>query len=200
MAKRRIPLWLALIVVTPALVLLLVAGLWIYMIATATPIHPDPQAVPSAAQSPPQAKWTAAVEQARQIVRAGVAEGNLPGLSVAVGAGGDIVWAEGFGFADLESRSPMTRGSVFRVGSVSKLFTALSVMQLVERGKLDLSRPIAEVLPELRIQGAFPEPARLRHFLSHVSGFPRESPVGSYFDGSGAGPAQALASLRLIQR
>lgn len=58
------------------------------------------------ALSAPAEKWTDAAARARQIVRDSLLEQNLPGLSVAVGAGGDIVWAEGFGFADLESRYP----------------------------------------------------------------------------------------------
>ena len=136
-----------------------------------------------------------AIARARAVAAEVVRDNLVPGVTVGLVDGQELVWAEAFGFADLEKRVLLTRGSVFRVGSVSKLFTALAVMQLVERGKLDLSRPLGEVLPDFRIQGAFPEPVRLRHLLSHVSGLPRESPVGSYFDGSGAGPAQALASM-----
>ena len=137
-----------------------------------------------------------AIARARAVAAEVIGDGLLPGVTVGLVDGQELVWVEPFGLADLEKRTPMARGSIFRVGSISKLFTALSVMQLVERGKLDLSRPLVEVLPEFKIQGAFPEPVRLRHLLSHVSGLPRESPVGSYFDGSGAGPAQALASMR----
>jgi CubicO group peptidase (beta-lactamase class C family) len=64
------------------------------MSATATPLHPNPQDVPSVTRSAPLPKWADAVEQGRQIVRAGLTEQNLPGLSVAVGVGGDIVWAK----------------------------------------------------------------------------------------------------------
>jgi len=137
-----------------------------------------------------------AIARTRAAAEEAVRDGLLPGVTVGLVDGQELVWAEGFGLAALETRAPMARNSVFRVGSISKLFTALSVMQLVERGKLDLSRPLVEVLPEFKIQGAFPEPVRLRHILSHVSGLPREAPVGSYFDGSGAGPLQALESMR----
>ena len=136
-----------------------------------------------------------AIARTRAVAEDAVRDGLLPGVTVGLVDGQELVWAEAFGLADLEKRSPMTRSSIFRVGSITKLFTALSVMQLVERGKLDLSRPLVEVLPEFKIQGAFPEPIRLRHLHSHVSGLPRESPVGSYFDGSGAGSRQALASM-----
>ena len=64
-----------------------------------------PKQLPSVTQSAPLSKWAGAAEQARQLVRAGLTEQNLPGLSVAVGAGGNVVWAEGFGWADLENRT-----------------------------------------------------------------------------------------------
>ena len=59
-----------------------------------------------------------------------------------------IVWARGFGFADLERRVPATAETVYRVGSISKLFTEMAVMQLVDRGKLDLDAPVNRDLPE----------------------------------------------------
>ena len=96
-----------------------VGGLCVYVLATATLLHPDPQDVPSVTQSAPLAKWAGAVEQGRQIVRVGLAEQNLPGLSVAVGAGGDIVWAEGFGWADLENRQKVAPDTRFRIGTAS---------------------------------------------------------------------------------
>src|SRR4051794_11317785 len=96
-----------------------VAGLFIYMNATATPLHPDPNAVPSATRSAPAAKWASAVEQGRQGARAAASAQNLPGLSVAVGVGGEIVWAEGFGYADLDKRTPATPATLFRIGDVS---------------------------------------------------------------------------------
>ena len=108
MSKSRTQNWLTLIVVAVGLLLVAIPGLWLYMSATATPLHPNPQDVPSVTHSAPLPKWADAVEQGRQIVRAGLAEQNLPGLSVAVGVGGDIVWAEGFGWADLEKRVPVT--------------------------------------------------------------------------------------------
>ena len=86
------------------LLLVAIPGLWVYMSATATPLHPNPEDVPTVMHSAPLPKWAGAVEQGRQIVRASVAEQNLPGLSVAVGIDGDIVWAEGFGFADLKNQ------------------------------------------------------------------------------------------------
>ena len=100
MSMKRIRTGLLLIVLAVGLVVLAAQGLFLYMSATATPLHPAPLDVPSVVHSAPTPTWAGAAEQGRQIARAGLAEQNLAGLSVAVGIGGDIVWAEGFGWAD----------------------------------------------------------------------------------------------------
>src|SRR5688572_9515165 len=104
---NRTGTWLTLIILGIGAVIAGVGGLFIYMSATAKPMHPSSQNVQAVARSSPQSKWNAAVAESRHIVRAAVAEQNLPGLSVAVGIGGEIVWAEGFGFADLEKKTPV---------------------------------------------------------------------------------------------
>lgn len=74
-----------------------VGGLPSFLWATARPLHPEPQNVPSTMQSEPRPQWAAAVGRARQVARATLSEQNVPGLSVAVGVDDAIVWAEGFG-------------------------------------------------------------------------------------------------------
>src|SRR5262245_43335583 len=118
---------LALITVGVGLVLTFVAGLFVYVNVTAKPLHPDPLKIPSAALSPPAPKWAGAVEQSRLSVRAAVANQNLPGVSVAVGAGGEIVWAEGFGVADIEKQSAVTPATRFRAGDASIPLTSAGV-------------------------------------------------------------------------
>ena len=132
MSKSRTETWLALMVLAVGLLLLAIMGLWVYVSATATPLHPNPQDVPSVTHSVPLPKWADAVEQGRQIVRAGLTEQNLPGISVAVGVGGDIVWAEGFGWADLENRVPVAPGTRFRIGTASIALTSAAVGLLLE--------------------------------------------------------------------
>src|SRR5262245_19277973 len=107
MPKRRMETWILLIVGAIGLLPAAVGGLWVYMSIMATPLHPSAKDVPSVPHASPASPWAAAVEQGRQIVRAALIERNLPGLSVAVGASGDVVWAEGFGYADLEKRTPV---------------------------------------------------------------------------------------------
>ena len=137
------------------------------MNVTATPLHPNPQDVPSVTQSAPLPKWAGAVEQGRQLARAGLVEQNLPGLSVAVGVGGDIVWAEGFGWANLENRVPVAPGMRFRIGHASKALTSAAVGLLLEKGRLHLDDEIQTYVP------AFPRkqwPVTLRQLMGHVAG------------------------------
>ncbi|MGH9200188.1 MAG: serine hydrolase domain-containing protein [Vicinamibacterales bacterium] len=167
MSKSRTQTWLALIVLAVGLLLAAIVGLWGYMSATATPLHPNPQDVPSVTHSAPLPKWADAVERGRQIVRAGLTEQNLPGISVAVGVGGDIVWAEGFGWADLENRVPVAPDVRFRIGTASKALTSAAVGLLLEKGRLKLDDVIQTYVP------AFPEkqwPVTLRQLLGHLAG------------------------------
>ena len=92
---------------------------------------------------------------------------------------------------------PATAGTVHRVGSVSKLFTDIAVMQLVERGELDLDAPVSRYLPDFAPTGERGGPARitLRQLMSHRSGLVREPPAGHYFDSSGTTLAQTVRSL-----
>jgi serine beta-lactamase-like protein LACTB len=154
-------------------------GLWAYMSATATPLHPNSKDAPSVTRSTPLPKWADAVEQGRQIVRASLTEQNLPGLSVAVGVGGDVVWAEGFGWANLEKRVPVAPDMKFRIGTASMALTSAAVGLLVEDGRLKLDEVIQEYVP------AFPEtyapaladkqwPVTLRQLLGHVAGVPND--------------------------
>ena len=109
---------------------------------------------------------------------------GLPALSIALVDNQQIVWARGFGFADVQKQTPATADTVYRVGSVSKLFTDLAVMQLVEQGRLDLDAPVSRVLPEFSPRNPFNTPITLRQLMSHRSGLVREPPLGHYFDPS----------------
>lgn len=102
---------------------------------------------------------------------------RYPGIAVAVRKGGEVVYRKGFGFADLENRIPVTADTVFPIGSVSKSFTGLAVMQLVEQGKLSLDAPLSQYLPDYR------GPARtvaLRHLLNHTSGIANYTSLDSF--------------------
>ena len=88
------------------------------------PLFPQSQAVPSVVDSAPSPQYAAAVERARELVRSAVREQNLPGMSVAVGAGGTVVWAEGFGWRDVVTRAPVTPDTRFNIGTAASAVTA----------------------------------------------------------------------------
>jgi serine beta-lactamase-like protein LACTB len=167
MARSRTENWLALIVVAIGMIPVAIAGLWAYMGATATPLHPDTEEVPAAILSAPQPAWADPVERGRQLVRAALSEQNLPGLSVAVGVDGEIVWAEGFGWANLETRVPVRPDTKFRIGTASTALTSAAAGLLIEQGRLNLDNVIQSYVPQ------FPEkqwPVTLRQVMGHVAG------------------------------
>jgi CubicO group peptidase (beta-lactamase class C family) len=148
-------------------VLAAVLGVHTYMSLTAKPVHPDPQRVPSATGATPDSKWTAAVEQARQAVRAHIVEKNLPGVSVAVGVDQRVVWAEGFGFGDIEKRTPVAPSHRFRIGDASIPLTAAAAGLLLEKNTLNLDDEIQKYVPE------FPRkqwPVTVRQLMGHRAG------------------------------
>jgi CubicO group peptidase (beta-lactamase class C family) len=96
------------------------------------------------------------------------------GLAVAVVRPGQVESFCGQGFADIKARTPITRDTAFRIASISKTFTAVAVMQLWERGLIDLDDPANEYLRSYRLVPADPNwrPATVRHLLTHTAGIP----------------------------
>jgi CubicO group peptidase (beta-lactamase class C family) len=104
-------------------------------------------------------------------------ERGLPGVAVGVVADQDLVWATGFGFADTTAKTKMTPATKFRMASHSKLFTATSVMQLREQGKLRLDDPVGKYLPWFKVTPSESDdpPITIEELLTHSSGLPREA-------------------------
>ena len=126
--------------------------------------------------------YSQAVDKLKNAARHEVEAKHLPAFSISLVDDDRVVWADGFGFQDAEKKVPATAESVYRVGSVSKLFTNIAVMQLVETGKLNLDAPIQDYMPNLQPENSSGIPLTLRQMMSHRSGLVRESPVGNYFD------------------
>ena len=135
-------------------------------------IHPSPEDIPSMTQAAPSAQWSDAAARARRIVRAAIAEQNLPGLSVAVGAGGRVAWAEGFGWTDIKARAPVTPDTRFRIGTASTVLTSAAVGVLVEKGDLKLDDEIQTYVPQFPKQR---RPVTLRQLMAHTSGVGTDS-------------------------
>jgi CubicO group peptidase (beta-lactamase class C family) len=96
---------------------------------------------------------------------------NIAGATIAVVKDGKVLFAKGYGYADYEKKKPVSEEeTLFRPGSVSKLFTWTAVMQLVEQGKLDLDRDVNAYL-DFKIPDAFGQPITLKNILTHTPGF-----------------------------
>jgi serine beta-lactamase-like protein LACTB, mitochondrial len=167
MSKHRIPILLTLIVGLAGLVLTVILGMWAHASATAPTLHPDPAKLPSVTRSDPPSKWRDAAARGRQTVRTDLAGQNLPGLSVAVGVDGAIVWAEGFGWADVDNGVAVAPETRFRVADASPPLTSAAVGLLLEQTKLNLDDEIQLHVPE------FPRkqwPVTLRQLMAQVAG------------------------------
>jgi CubicO group peptidase (beta-lactamase class C family)/D-alanyl-D-alanine dipeptidase len=143
-----------------------------------------PNLVRGQAQVAPPEDYVGAVQVLDQFISHEVADKRLPALSIALVNDQKIVWARGYGFTDTARTKLATAETVYRVASVSKLFTDLAVMQLVEKGKLDLDAPVRKYLPDFKPINPFDQPITLRRLMSHRSGLVREPPEGNYFDPS----------------
>ena len=97
---------------------------------------------------------------------------GTPGAAVAASRNGAVVYARGFGSADVEQRVPADPGTVFGIASVTKSFTAAAIMRLADTGQLSVDDPVLEYLPEFRMPRGDAAAARIHHLLTHTPGFP----------------------------
>jgi CubicO group peptidase (beta-lactamase class C family) len=135
--------------VVPALVVLLLAAIPSLSQKTATPLSKEQAA------------------QIEELIQAEMGTAKIPGLSVAVFAGDGVRYAKGFGLADLENSVAAKSTTVYRLGSLSKTITATAVMQLAEKGKLDLDAPVQKYCPAFREK---PWPISASQLLAHLGG------------------------------
>jgi len=105
------------------------------------------------------------------IVAAAMEEANIAGVGVGVAFGDDIVVAKGYGLADVENDVPVTASTVFRIGSVTKQFTAAAILLLVERGELSLDDELSTLVPEFKGQGHRITVDRLLNHTSGIKGY-----------------------------
>lgn len=117
---------------------------------------------PAHARAEAPGRWAEVEAKARKLV----ADRAIPGVSICVARRGTPLFVKGYGWADLETRTPMGRASVCKIGSITKQFTASVILQLAQEGKLNLDDKLAVYLPD------FPNAGRLelRRMLSHTSG------------------------------
>ncbi len=192
MRSGRVAGWLLWIFGGVALVIVAVPSLWVYMSLTAEPLHRDGGSVPRMRFAAPAPQVAKAAQRGEQVALAHLMEKNLPGLSVAVGLGDEVVWAEGFGFADLQTSTPVTPEHRFRIGTASTALTSAATGLLLESGQWKLDEEVQKLVP------AFPRqqwPVTWRDVMGHTGGvIPDDGDEGPLFVRHCDQPAEALRS------
>ncbi len=111
-----------------------------------------------------------------------ISQTRIPGVSLAIVKDGEVIYARGYGFKDVERGLPPTPGTVYGIGSVTKSFTALAVLKLVEEGRLSLYDEVSRYVP-LKLE-AMGKPVRVHHLLTHTSGIPALAYAEAFIRGS----------------
>lgn len=97
---------------------------------------------------------------------------HLPGVAFVLVKGGKVILAKGYGYADVEQKKPVAPDrTVFRIGSITKLFTAMAVAQLADRKRIALDDDVNKYLDGLKVDGRYSEPVRVWNLLTHTAGF-----------------------------
>ena len=118
------------------------------------------------------AEYQGVVERLSMAVLREVTSKDLPAFSIALVEGDKTIWAEGYGFEDADRKRPASAETIYRVGSVSKLFTDIAVMQLADQEKLNLDTPVKQYLPSFAPRNESGIAITLRQLMSHQSGTP----------------------------
>jgi CubicO group peptidase (beta-lactamase class C family) len=176
-ARNRLPIWAGRTALAVGVVVAAFAAFLTHAVVVTAPLFAQSQEVPSVVDSAPSPQYVAAVDRARAFVRAAVLEQNLPGVSVAVGAGGTVVWAEGFGWRDVGTRAPVTPATRFNIGTAASAVTAaVAPLGLANTGAEAANAWSPEAIGE---EGEdFPPLTLLRHVIWQPLGLmPAEYPL-----------------------
>ncbi|QSA98283.1 serine hydrolase [Methylococcus sp. EFPC2] len=156
-----------------------------------------------AAAAPPSASvradYSQLIQNVSQLAEKEMAAHDVVGLSIALVDDQRVVWARGFGHADKSKGLPATPETLFRLGSMTELFTAAAAMQLAEQGKLDIDRPLQRYLPELSVRSRYAGPVVItpRNLMNHHSGLPRDYLQGLWTPNSN--PDSLIRAIRGIE-
>ena len=114
-----------------------------------------------------------------------VAHGDVPSVSIGIVHEQALLWARGFGLASRERKEPATPDTLYRIASITKLFTSTAILQLRDAGRLRLDDPLVQHLPWFSMDGAHPDApvVTIRHLLTHTAGLPREAGSPYWSDG-----------------
>jgi CubicO group peptidase (beta-lactamase class C family) len=126
---------------------------------------------------------------------------HIPGATIAVVKDGKIFFAKGYGFANLEKKTPVAADkTIFRIGSVTKVFTATALVQLAERKKINLNTDVNKYLKDFKIQNTFPQPVTFANLLTHTAGFDEINPGRKTTSADKVIPLGEFLKTRLVRR
>jgi CubicO group peptidase (beta-lactamase class C family) len=148
-------------------VMIFMAAAYIISGCTTAPQKPDKLAAGNFDYVKEYISWLAPKEMKKN---------RVVGLSIAIVDDQQTVWARGFGYADLKNKKPATPETVYRIGSISKLFTVTATMQQAEQGRIDIDQPLQNYLPAFSVKSRFSntDPITLRSIMTHHSGLPSD--------------------------
>lgn len=134
-------------------------------------------------------KYDSVLEDLPQKIQEKMQQQRLASVSIAIVDGGEIIYSRAFGYANIEKKIPAAKDTIYPIGSVTKVFTATMLMQLCEKGVLNLETPLKKYLPEYHIKSIFPgvQPTILGQLASHTSGLPQDAPINFWCNYSGFG-------------
>lgn len=176
-ARNRLPAWAARTALAAGVLVAAAAAFVSHTVGLTAPLFAQPPDVSSVSDSAPSPRFAKAVERARELVRAAVLEQNLPGVSVAVGADGTVVWAEGFGWRDIDTQTPVTPHTRFNIGTAAAVVPVAAVAQL---GLTNTGAdPAAEWSPEHtgEPEEDFPPFTLIRHLVFRPIGLAPAQPL-----------------------
>ena len=125
---------------------------------------------------------------------------HIPGAVVSIVKNGQIIFAKGYGVADLEKKTPVIPNkTIFRIGSITKVFTATAVMQMVDRGKIRLTDDVNNYLKDVRVPDTFAQPITFANLLTHTSGLDEISPGRRTSNEAEVVPLNAFLKTRIVR-
>ncbi len=106
-----------------------------------------------------------------------MSKSNIPGAAIAIVKDGKVLFSKGYGYADIEKKTPVVpEKTIFRIGSITKVFTATAIMQLSDRGRIMLEDDVNKYLSSVKVPATFPQPITFKDLLTHTSGLDEISP------------------------
>ena len=174
-----------------SLVVLIGTMLLLMAIHPAGAIHAQPKVNPT----PAMTDFSEVIKRLTPFIEGQLREKGIPAITIALVDDQRVVWTAGFGKMHPMIGRKATADTAVHVGSVSKLYTDIAVMQLVEQGLLDLDAPVVKFIRRFHPENPSEKAITLRQLMTHRSGLVREPPVGNYFDPTQPSLEQTVMSL-----